>query len=231
MVLPEDSDLLKRLMNKRVDNLDELVNNLKDYFQKTEWMYVDGETRIKVDRKEPMPTIPGMAPDKGIPQVPEKPKKEKEKKKSTPAFNPVIPRSRMTDKAGEKSVKYFQNLYRKGLIRQEIYEKLMRQYGLDPRMPLDTPSMPADDVSPLSTEPAQPPMGEGNPEAGSDDEELLGLLNDTLADFSDDVEEAEPISDEAESSPNEDEVQNGISDKETEPVKRKRVVRKKTVKK
>jgi hypothetical protein len=208
MVLTSDSDLLKRLMNKRVQNLDELVNNLKDYFQKTEWMFTDAEKKIyggsTQDKIPSLPSTPSRSDQ--IPQIPKAPRQKAPEPSST--YNPTIPRSRVSDGVGKGSVRYFQNLFRKGLIKEEIYRRLMGQYGIDPDSAIsDDPGPPIQQkvspgslvkeeppepvvekvVEPASMEPEAPPV--------EDDEELLSMLNDTLSDFSDDPEEAEPVID------------------------------------
>ena len=42
-VVPEDSGLLKRFSQNTVENSDELVKNLKSYFENTEWIYLQEE--------------------------------------------------------------------------------------------------------------------------------------------------------------------------------------------
>ncbi len=195
MVLTEDSDLLKRLMNKRVDNLDELVNNLKDYFRKTEWMFTEQEKKFYKDVDLSIPHGPGKDFKGGIsqdiPSVPSAPKKIMDASRT---FDPKIPQSRIGDRVGQKSVEYFNTLFRKGLIKEEIFRRLMSQYGIDADIQIRNPygkeraspdngsSITADGESVSSPD-----------EMGENDDELLGLLDDTLADFSDEVEEAEPV--------------------------------------
>ncbi|MGA1792958.1 MAG: hypothetical protein ACMUHM_03315 [Thermoplasmatota archaeon] len=204
MVLPSDSDLLKRLMNKRVENLDQLVNNLKDYFQKDDWMFTEAEKKLFI---------------KDIPKVPEGPKglppADDQKPKAVPqlpahteeftVFDPTIPKRRLSDPPGGGSIGYFQNLYRKGLIRDEIYRRLMAQYGIDPNAPTgDHIGYPGKDgggqddlIAAPSGEPVETEAGEegaGEAHLSETDDELLSMLDDTLSDFSDELEEAEPVS-------------------------------------
>jgi hypothetical protein len=199
MVLNTDSDLLKRMMNKRVNNLDELVNNLKDYFQKTEWMFTDAEKKLYGSAK--IDNIPSLPPagtgEEQIPHVPELPKRSQAEEESS--FNPTIPRSRIGDKVGHGSVRYFQNLYRKGLIKDDIYQRLMGQYGIDPEAPFTSEQLEQPKVSPGSlvkdTEEAPPPaeaeeqLSEPEIPPEESDEELLSMLDDTLSDFSDEPDE------------------------------------------
>jgi hypothetical protein len=195
MVLTEDSDLLKRLMNKRVDNLDELVNNLKDYFRKTEWMFTEQERKFykDVDLSVPEGTgkdfMGGMSQE--IPAVPSSPKKTLE---PSSTFDPKIPQARIGDRVGQKSVEYFNTLFRKGLIKEEIFRRLMSQYGIDADIQISNP-FAKEGVSPDngSSTSVESEGGVPDGEMGESDDELLGLLDDTLADFSDDVEEAEPV--------------------------------------
>jgi len=42
-VVAEDSGLLKRFQQNTVDNVDELTNNLKSYFENTDWIYLKEE--------------------------------------------------------------------------------------------------------------------------------------------------------------------------------------------
>jgi hypothetical protein len=204
MVLTSDSDLLKRMMNKRVDNLDELVNNLKDYFQKTEWMFTEAEKKLYGSAKiENIPAIPEMkhSEDKK-PIVPELPKGSPMVEESN--FNPTIPRSRIGDKVGQGSVKYFQNLYRKGLIKDDIYRRLMGQYGIDPdaSVPVEEPERPitpgslvkeAEEVS--SPEGVDEQYSEPEAPPNESDEELLSMLDDTLSDFSDEPDDPDMVVD------------------------------------
>ncbi|MBN1540407.1 MAG: hypothetical protein JW939_09705 [Candidatus Thermoplasmatota archaeon] len=190
MVLPSDSDLLKRLMNKRVGNLDQLVNNLKDYFQKDDWMFTEAEKSIylKPQEKEPLtgPSLSAGVTDE-----------EEGTGASTPPqiepqpFDPTIPARRLRDGPGEGSVAYFQTLYRKGLIRDDIYRRLMEQYGIPPETGLER----INDTGP-SAKTGEDLSREGpSPDDAAPqetDEELLTMLNETLSDFSDESEEITP---------------------------------------
>jgi hypothetical protein len=199
MVLNSDSDLLKRMMNKRVNNLDELVNNLKDYFQKTEWMFTDAEKKLYGSAKiETVPSLPPSGPgEENIPQVPALPKSSPTEEESS--FNPTIPRSRIGDKVGHGSVKYFQNLYRKGLIKDDIYRRLMGQYGIDPEAPITNEQLDQPRVTPgslvkeaeevPSSVEAEEQLSEPELPPEESDEELLNMLDDTLSDFSDEPDE------------------------------------------
>ena len=42
-VVPENSELLKRFAQNTVENVDELTNNLKQYFENTDWIYLKEE--------------------------------------------------------------------------------------------------------------------------------------------------------------------------------------------
>jgi len=192
MVLPSDSDLLKRLMKKRVENLDQLVNNLKDYFQNDDWMFTEQEKKFFVKSIPKVPAGPkGPVPGKEV-----KPKESPQlptQSEGPIVFDPTIPKRRINDPPGSGSVGYFQNLYRKGLIRDEIFRRLMAQYGIDPNAPVSDierepfQTMAASDVEDVESETGEPVL------SGNDDE-LLSMLDDTLSDFSDEFEEAEAIS-------------------------------------
>jgi hypothetical protein len=194
MVLQSDSDLLRRMMNKKVKTLDDLVNNLKDFFQKTDWMFTDAEKKIyggaAVEKLPPGPD--GLGEEDQIPKVPKAPK---EQAPPSPKYDPIIPRSRIGDKVGTGSVRYFQNLYRKGLIKDEIFRRLMGQYGIDPDSIKDMPETSARPSVETSPPPGEaPPEGQGEEGAAVEsDDELLSMLDDTLSDFSDEPEEAEPV--------------------------------------
>ncbi|MGA1865861.1 MAG: hypothetical protein ACMUFK_00170 [Thermoplasmatota archaeon] len=203
MVLPSDSDLLKRLMNKRVGNLDQLVNNLKDYFQKDDWMFTEAEKSIylKPQEKEPLmeADISAGIPDEADGMGPSVPSQIEPQ-----PFNPTIPVRRLRDGPGEGSVTYFQTIYRKGLIRDDIYRGLMEQYGISPETGLDDQNETApssgtgDELTQKGPEPDEEPTQET-------DEELLSMLNETLSDFTDEVEEGIPINEDDNAPPTEDE--------------------------
>ncbi|MBN1389729.1 MAG: hypothetical protein JXA22_03695 [Candidatus Thermoplasmatota archaeon] len=198
MVLPSDSDLLNRLMNKRVDNLDQLVNNLKDYFQKDDWMFTEAEKSIHLKPAarefQNVPASSGGAPDTEADFGPS----TSTTIEPARSFDPKIPFKRLRDRPGQGSVKYFQTLYRKGLIKDEIYRTLMGKYGMEPATDQESnndqhpslgvdvgPSDGHDDIS-VSDE-----MGLAyHEEREETDEELLNILNDTLSDFTDEPEES-----------------------------------------
>jgi len=46
-VVPEESDLLKRFQQNTVENVDELTNNLKQYFENSDWIYLTEEEKPK----------------------------------------------------------------------------------------------------------------------------------------------------------------------------------------
>jgi hypothetical protein len=192
MVLQSDSDLLRRMMNKRVQTLDDLVNNLKDFFQKTDWMFTEAEKKIYGSAAlEQLPPGPeGMEGDEPVPKVPEAPKKPEHP--PGPKYDPIVPRSRIGDKVGTGSVRYFQTLYQKGLIKDEIYRRLMGQYGIDPDSIKNVPGTPSGGSAAAPGEAAPEGAGAEAPPVESDDE-LLSMLDDTLSDFSDEPEEAEPV--------------------------------------
>ncbi len=210
-VLTSDSDLLMRLMNKRVDNLDQLVNNLKDFFRKTDWMYMEGEKKLynsvkkgqePLKKSDPSPVEPSQPTV--LPQSPIK----------KPVFQNNPPpqtyyRSPINREVGAKSKEYFENLYRKGLIKEEIYKKLMVQYqtsdtGID--MPQqrsysrgeEEPITPPSPALPVEDDPGSGEIIEENsvPEPASPvdpseeaidgDNDLLSMLSDTLSDLNED---------------------------------------------
>lgn len=188
MVLTSDSDLLKRLMNKKVDNLDELVNNLKDYFRKTEWMFNEAEKKLYQGLSK---EITGSTETAGIgtgiddgpasrPKIPSK---------------PVIkhkPLPKVSGRLGKQSIEYFEKLYRKGLIKEEIYNRLVVEYGggnVKDEEPEASPQ-PEEEEIPDAEEEEVPEASEDLPpqeeEAGiPGDDELLNMLDETLSDFSD----------------------------------------------
>ena len=204
MVLPSDSDLLGRLMNKQVENLDQLVNNLKDYFQKDEWMFTEQEKKLyaKLTPKVPEPVGEGDIDDSA---EQDRSKADTQKKEPAVPVDYTIPRKRLHDGLGNGSVRYFQNLHRKGLIKDEIFRRLMTQYGIDPEVAMaeQTPSSP--EMPPMSGQepvlagPVEPGQDEG-PEStepleipAESDDQLLSMLNDTLSDFTDEPEGSEKV--------------------------------------
>ncbi|MGA1820026.1 MAG: hypothetical protein ACMUHU_03355 [Thermoplasmatota archaeon] len=191
MVLPSDSDLLKRLMNKRVENLDQLVNNLKDYFQKDDWMFTEQEKKVFIKDIPKVPEGPKGLPPAGD-QKPKASPQQPVRKEEPTSFDPNIPRRRINDPPGDGSVGYFQNLYRKGLIRDDIYRRLMAQYGIDPNASFGDNAGQAGPAYPVPEEDSEEQGMSVAPSAETDDE-LLSMLDDTLSDFSDELEEAEPV--------------------------------------
>ncbi len=222
-VLESESDLLKRLMNKSVSSSDELVKNLKEFFKNTDWMYLPMEKEIYAVEPETKPTpAPSQKP---APQ-----------KKVTPRMAGRVQKkvtTQLHNKIESQSMKYFNNLYEKGLITEEIYSRLMEQYkgtSKGPVAPLmgteavespsqaptqaetsivETAPVPIPEVIPESDpipeaipEPAQAPHDapvsvEQQPPSGVEeeppvtdpeesDDDLLGMLSDTLADMGDD---------------------------------------------
>jgi hypothetical protein len=133
MVLSENSEILKRLMNKRVDSLDELVNNLKDFFQRTDWMFTEAEKKI-FQRKTPQQAAPQPVKQEtknsekaAAPETSPDYRSGPDETKKSPVTSPGIKRD-----ISDNSIRYFQNLYKKGLITEEIYTKLMGQFGMEP---------------------------------------------------------------------------------------------------
>lgn len=212
MVLNSESNLLMRLMNKKVETLDELVNNLKDFFRKTDWMFVDGETKTHPNLDDV-----DVLGDQGreissVPEVPSKPVQTKaapipDNSVAAP-INQLNLRRRIpaTPEVNNRSMEYFDTLHQKGLIKEEIYQKILLQYRI---------SNPPAKTSTRSVSPPQPPSsdegiqnappvdnshmesGPGEPDQppvqGSEDEsddDILNMLNDTLTDLSGD--EASP---------------------------------------
>jgi hypothetical protein len=204
-VLTSESELLMRLMNKQVDNLDQLVNNLKDFFRKTEWMFMEGEKKLYASRgaekekpkEQPrIPDQPSVTPPRNVPPPVSR----------GPIPPPVRPvrQTPVNREVGAKSKEYFDNLYRKGLIKEDIYRKLVVQYQVAEPVERVKQEMPAkEDIPPLETpEPAQP-VEEGpavaeavepppEPEAPhidqpekEQDDDLLNMLSDTLSDLKD----------------------------------------------
>lgn len=224
-VLTEDSNLLLRLMNKKVETLDELVNNLKDFFRKTDWMFVEGEKKVygalmkkqedaaNIEKSE----IPGPEPTSS-------PVSKMTSKAPANAPTPSFPKRRIPITSGveAKSREYFESLYSKGLIKEEIYKKLMVQYSST--YPIQTaqpvaPVKPIQNRTVVSSSPsnagevAQPPQVKSVEEAQpapvpeappgddeADDDELLSMLNTTLSDM-DDTPAPEPEKAETEAVP------------------------------
>ncbi len=204
-VLTSDSDLLMRLMNKKVDNLDQLVNNLKDFFRKTDWMYMEGEKKLygsakkESDKEEAKPPEPERSP----------PIPTRREIKPRPPEMPVAPlktprKAPVNREVGAKSKEYFENLYRKGLIKEEIYRKLMTQFqsndfDMDIPRRKEAPYQEAEEApspaQPVEEEPPQP-QKEGVPKQEEkkeeEDTDLLDMLSDTLSDLKDEDEAPGP---------------------------------------
>jgi hypothetical protein len=125
LVLTEDSNLLSRLMNKRIKNLDELVNNLKQFFQQTDWMYTDVEKTLlsKGAKQEDASSAPQTSPERP----------SQETSVVTPTSEGVARTPiRRSPKLGEEQMKYFENLFNKGLITKDVYDRLVGEYTASP---------------------------------------------------------------------------------------------------
>lgn len=132
MVLPKESGLLSRLMNKKVQSLDELVNNLKELFKQTDWMYTEQERRIMVATAPTPPSTqdPQRQPVQSVPNIPgvraapaaSKPQVSQPSSSPGPRVRPII-----DEKGSRQSLAYFENLYKKGLIKEEVYKRLIEQ--------------------------------------------------------------------------------------------------------
>lgn len=115
MTLRSSSPLLKRLLNKEVPSLDDLVKNLKKYFQITDWMYTESEKaawRDIIERKRAEADKIGV--EQGI-----IPGREVEVDS-----RPIRPTREEAKKIDGLTVEYFRKLLEKGLITPKIYEKL-----------------------------------------------------------------------------------------------------------
>ncbi len=222
-VLGAESGRLRRLMNKRVSSSDELVKNLKEFFKNTDWMYLPMEKDIYAVEPEPKP-VPAPSDKTAPPQRVVPRMAGRVQKKVT---------TQLHDKIESQSMKYFNDLYEKGLITEEIYSRLMEQYNGTSKGPI-APLMKTETGEPLSPTPRQmetpivetapepipeaisepepipettpqpvqapasveqqPPSGIAaepsmtNPDESDDD--LLGMLSDTLADIGYDPDES-----------------------------------------
>jgi len=218
MVLDEESDLLKRLMNKSVRSSDELVKNLKDFFKRTDWMFLEAEKGLYDD-------VIAQQPEEEIPEK-EAPARRPVLRSPKPApqpspRQPAKPISRHINKRLEsKSLEYFENLYSKGLITEDIYRRLMKEYGLTDSA-LRTGAKEADEKERASVPAREPIQDTGlapeqvtgekaypeadistttagaqtettGPAGGAEgsDEDLIGMLSDTLSDISETPQEA-----------------------------------------
>jgi len=151
MVLIQDSSLLSRLMNKQIKALDELVNNLKVFFQQTDWMYTELERNMMT------------RPASGNAQLEEPRPKMEDSKPRMADIAPFGGPRRRGPKLGKESVKYFENLYNKGLITKDVYDRLMGEYSTDP--------IPIKPIEPMAKDENEPDMS---------DQDLLNLLSGTL---------------------------------------------------
>ena len=162
MVLDDESDLLDRLMNKKVDSLDQLVNNLKDFFQRTEWMYTESEKKLlrskeKEAEREALEheesveeTDDTQVPPEGE-EAPE-PTKDETEEKSMPHIGSKI-------KSEANSIKYFRTLFEKGLITEKIYQRLLDKHGpeqMEEDEKIEKAVSPGD--YPAPTPPPPPPL-------------------------------------------------------------------------
>lgn len=197
MVLGEGSGLLQRLMNKKVETLDELVNNLKEFFRKTDWMFLGNE----MEKYENLTSLegvefPGEEPDGSAPESEERPMdRVRDREPSTPSPLDKISYDRkapLSPEVSTRSIEYFETLHRKGLIKEEIYQKLLLQFRIanPPSVPIpEAKAVNGEEVT-SQTAPEQdletetPPDVEGSvtpPEETEDsDDDLLNILNDTL---------------------------------------------------
>jgi hypothetical protein len=217
MVLTSDSDLLTRLMNKQVKDLDELVNNLKDFFNRTDWMYMDGEHEQFDTKKESVVEEENPIRE-GVTTVSiQKPSLTGPKSPQNTVTRPAMPvnmrrRVPVTTEVSNRSLEYFQSLYNKGLIREEVYNKLVGQFPSS--KPLDTgrseksekivpqgkhlfspdtpPGNGAQEIQELEVYEAEPVNVDTTDEEDSRDEDLLSMISDTLSD----IDESEDVNDE-----------------------------------
>ncbi len=208
MVLTSDSDLLIRLMNKQVNDLDQLVNNLKDFFSKTDWIFMEGEKKVYGSTQNAVLPEPKIEPSRNASSSEVSPQTRKGPNVSRSQITAPINTSRripISTEVGTRSMDYFENLYNKGLIKEEIYRKLVNQLNIGkpihsivesktfPPLQVDPDtigsagnddlqgSKPTNDEDRVPdaepVEPEQPPV---DPEADID---LLSMLNDTLSDL------------------------------------------------
>ncbi len=165
MVLDEESGLMKRLMNKRVESLDELVANLKEFFKRTDWIYLEGEGS---------PTGHGPSEVVGIPESPafdhiptaahaERPSQIRSGmmgKTARPTTHRIVTQPMGTRRMESHSLSYFESLYNKGLLTEDIYKRLISDSGGEPVTSPRGKSAPSPPVSKPSAEPQQePPAG------------------------------------------------------------------------
>ncbi|MDG6225822.1 MAG: hypothetical protein QCI82_09960 [Candidatus Thermoplasmatota archaeon] len=165
LVLTEDSELLMRLMNKRIKALNDLVNNLKDHFKNTDWMYTDLEKNM----------LKGASKEADEPDKDERPALDPSEKKAPLPVSPTVARQtpRKAGKLGADSIKYFENLYSKGLITKDVYERLVGEYAAGPHASTHRGSETTVQVE-------GPAVPIPQPEEDISDQELLDILSDTM---------------------------------------------------
>jgi hypothetical protein len=174
MVLANDSDLMNRLMNKRIKALDELVNNLKQYFQQTDWMYNDIEkSMLKKGQNLPDQKAPQKAVEK-VQSDGRQPRTVPEVHYSTQSIEVSRTPMRKTPKLGQEQVKYFDNLLSKGLITKDVFEKLVGEYSQERTQERPPSSQPKEQVK------AEDAMQKETSENMSD-QDLLDILSGAMS--------------------------------------------------
>ncbi len=175
MVLANDSDLMNRLMNKRIKALDELVNNLKQYFQQTDWIYNDIEKSM-LKKGQNLPDQKAQA-QKAVEKVQtdgRQPRTTPEIHYNTPSVEVSRTPMRKTPKLGQEQVKYFENLLSKGLITKDVFVKLVGEYS-----PEQTPER---QPSPAHNEPIKVEETVQKPKSENlSDQDLLDILSGAMS--------------------------------------------------
>ncbi len=166
MVLPHESELLKRFKKKTVENSGELVKNIKEYFENTNWIYTEEELAMMGDMSsvpsppeatpaDETPTWGGEpAPEQPLPEPASAEEDHKSRRRRVVKGPPQKPRS------PQEKLKLIEERYQKGMISAELYENLKREYstqltqsGIDQ---LTGPEGPPP-AAPPAAQPAPPP--------------------------------------------------------------------------
>ena len=122
VALPVNSPLLERFKKKTVANSNELVKNIKDYFQNTSWIYSDEEKAMLGITEE------SSDPESVTGTLTQAQKAEIEKKVEDMKKSRLVKGPPAQKKPPEEKIRLLEDRYRKGQISKDIYEKLKAEY-------------------------------------------------------------------------------------------------------
>jgi len=158
VALPTNSPLLERFKQKLVANSNELVKNIKDYFQNTNWIYSDEEKALLGVTDEP------GDPEAVTGQLTQAQKAEIEKKVEDMKKSRVVKGPPAQPKPPEEKIRLLEDRYRKGHVSKDIYEKLKAEYlgAMAMQSPQPAAAAPPEVKKPMVKGPPQPTAEPGD---------------------------------------------------------------------